>query len=114
MNLNLRAGCPETEYSIAFLQGMVDRMSVSYFKYGAVRDAYPDKVNALACARERLRLYARDGNTEHLIDAANFLMIEAMAPSHAEAHFAAQDSDTSPGRLTHAGDSTARRNEDLC
>jgi len=112
-DVRLRAGSPESEYSARFLQGMLDRMAVSYFKYGAVVDAYPDKVDALGCARERLARYAQTGNAEELVEASNYLMIEFMAPAHPEAHYDPQDSATSPGRRTHRGDATARRNEDL-
>lgn len=93
--------CPSTEYSIPFLQGMVDRMFVSYAKYGAVKDAFPDKVNALDSLMLRLKKYKETGNTEFLIDAANFAMIEFMLPSHPNAHFQPTDSKESPGRKWH-------------
>lgn len=99
----LKAPCPTSEYSKPFLQGMVDRMAVSYHKYGAVDDAYPDRVDALASLSRRLEEYARTGNTEFLIDAANFAMIEFMCPRHPEAHFEATDSAASPGRITTSG-----------
>jgi hypothetical protein len=96
-------GMPVTERSVRFLQGMVSRMGVSFHKYGHVAKAYPGKVNALASMQERLDRYAEDGNTEWLMDAANFLMIEFMHPAHPKAHFDPQDSDTSPGRRGNNG-----------
>jgi hypothetical protein len=92
---------PDSEFSEQFVQGMVDRMAVSYFKYGAVAEAYPGRVNALASLQLRLDKYARTGNTEYLMDAANFAMIEFMRPRHPEAHFEPTDSKGSPGRLWH-------------
>ena len=106
--------CPTTEFSHEFLQGMVKRMVTSYHKYGAVKDAYPHKLDAIRSAKKRLDEYAKSGNTEDLIDAANFLMIEFMQPSHEDAHFAPTDSDKSPGRVTWGGRGvTHRSNSDL-
>lgn len=93
----------ETEYSSEFLQGMVDRMALSFFKYGAVREAYPARLNALESLQKRLVKYQETGNTEFLMDAANFAMIEFMAPRHPEAHFKPTDSDESPGRVWASG-----------
>lgn len=90
---------PESEYSVKFLQGMLDRMAVSYAKYGAVKDAYPNDISALKSMGRRLDKYAQDGNTEWLIDAANFLMIEFMHPSHENAHYLPTSSTESPGRF---------------
>lgn len=92
---------PSTEFSADFVEKMRSRMEMSYFKYGAVRDAYPHKVNALECLRARLERYEATGNTEWLVDAANFAMIEFMCPSHKRAHFRATDSGESPGRSAY-------------
>lgn len=87
-----------TECSEQFFQGMKNRMMVSYYKYGAISEVYPDKVDAIASLMERLKKYATDGNTEWLIDAANFAMIEFIHPRHHQAHFKGTDDDASPGR----------------
>lgn len=87
-----------TEFSEPFVAGMRARMVMSYYKYGALADAYPEKVNAVSSLTDRLRKYAETGNTEFLMDAANFAMIEYMRPSHPHAHFEATDDDASPGR----------------
>lgn len=99
----LETGCPPTELSLRFLTGMLDRMGVSFHKYGPVKAAYPNKVNAIESLKQRLEKYEGDGNTEWLMDVANFAMIEFMAPAHPEAHYAPQDSDTSPGRVGRNG-----------
>lgn len=98
LTLETKNGCPSSEYSTDFLQGMVSRMATSYFKYGAVADAYPNKVNAIASLEKRLALYKETGNLEWLMDLANFAMIEYMRPLHHKAHFRATDSTESPGR----------------
>lgn len=86
-----------TEFSEPFVQGMRDRMVVSFYKYGHVADA-PGKVNMITSLTDRLRKYAETKNTEFLIDAANFAMIEFMFPSIEGAFFAGTDDDQSPGR----------------
>lgn len=90
-------GIRHKDVSKKFLQGMANRMGVSHHKYGPAEDSYPHKVNAIECLKQRLDMYLQDGNTEHLIDVANFAMIEFMYPSHVDAHFEPQDSHTSPG-----------------
>lgn len=106
---------PSSEWSEEFLQGMRDRMSMSYFKYGPVRDAYPSKVNALESLRARVEKYEQTGNTEWLMDAANFCMIEFMCPAHKRAHFKATDSADSPGRAAYdtGFEGTGKSNREL-
>lgn len=67
-------GVPLSEYSVQFLQGMVNRMAVSYHKYGKVSDAYPIHVDAIESLRKRLLKYKETGNTEWLMDVANFCL----------------------------------------
>jgi len=86
-----------------FVEGMANRMGVSYFKYGLVGEAYPAKVDALASLEARLQKYRETGNTEWLIDVANFAMIEFMHPGFEFAHFRATDSDESIGRTGKDG-----------
>jgi hypothetical protein len=113
------ARVPSTEYSVPFLQGMVNAMAMSYHKYGPVADAYPENVDAIKSGLLRLAKYigtARlsdalaqiiedrgelrgDGNTEWLIDAANFSMIEFMCPAHPKAHYKPTTEKQSPGRV---------------
>lgn len=116
---------PDSEFSVPFVQGMLDRMGMSFFKYGLVTEAYPHKVNAVRSLLLRLRAYLgsslfdelcqdvsaapdtrqdkTEGNTEYLMDVGNFAMIEFMRPLHPKAHFAPTDSDGSTGRVTNAG-----------
>jgi hypothetical protein len=128
-----------SEVSIKFLRGMCARMCMSFEKYGAVREAYPHKLDAVGCAFMRLLRYLgperfqtcckaaleampisessphrRDrGNTEYLMDASNFLMIEFMHPRHPDAHFKAEDSDASPGRMSIKGESVGQASNTL-
>jgi hypothetical protein len=84
-------------------------MAVSFHKYGPVAQAYPDLVDAVACLRDRLAHYDQDGNTEHLVDVANFAMIEFMHPRHEKAHYAGTDAEL--GRIDTAGRRGSFRND---
>jgi hypothetical protein len=100
----IRASVPGSEWSKSFIEGMLNRMGMSYFKYGALRRAYPEKVDAIASLKQRLAKYEETGNTEWLMDLANFAMIEYMHPRHPQAHYRPTDSRESPGRTgTHGG-----------
>ncbi len=82
-----------------FVEKMRRRMLTSFYKYGPVKAGYPKNVDAISSLKLRLDTYAETGNTEYLIDAANFAMIEFMLPRHKKAHFNPTDSDGSPGRV---------------
>ncbi len=91
----------DTEFSRAFVQGMADRMAVSFCKYGALAEAYPTRVDAIRSLKARMDRYDRDGNTEWLMDAANFALIEFLRPRHPDAHYTPTDGKASPGRQWH-------------
>jgi hypothetical protein len=97
------SGVPDTEFSREFLQGMVSRMSASYFKYGAVAEGFPVKIDAVQTVERHIAKYRETRNTEHLIDAANYLMIEFMHPRLDGAFFQARDSKDSAGRVWATG-----------
>ena len=108
--VSIVTSAPGSEWSKKFVCGMLDRMGVSYFKYGKVKDAYPDKVDAIASLEQRLQAYRETGNTEFLMDVANFAMIEFMCPRHPEAHYRPTDSDESPGRTGVKGGRNSNSN----
>ncbi|WP_341877609.1 hypothetical protein [Defluviitalea saccharophila] len=87
-----------TEYSDQFDQLRKNRMIVSFHKYGPVKSNYGEHlVSAIDNLEKRLELYKQTGNTEYLLDVANFAMIEYMYPQHEKAHFKGTDSKDSPG-----------------
>ena len=106
---------PMSEFSPDFVQGMADRMAMSYYKYGALAAAYPNKVDAIESLKLRIQKYEETGNTEFLMDAGNFAMIEFMRPRHPEAFFKATDSTEAPGRkwFGDVDPSRTRRNEEF-
>ena len=87
-----------TEFSREFVDGMRNRTEVSYHKYGPVADAVAHGAKFVEALEKRLTQYKETGNTEWLIDVANYAMFEFMYPSHKQAHFRATDSDESPGK----------------
>jgi len=98
----------KTQYSERFWEGMKARMEMSYFKYGDVKDS--KITDRIASLNQRIEKYQQTGNTEFLMDAANFCMIEFMFPNHPNAFFKTTDSDQSPGRTTLHGLVTSRPN----
>ena len=91
------------QISEKFIQGMVDRMFTSYYRYGAIQDGFPHKVDAIGCLHMRLKKYEETGNTEWLMDVANFAMIEFILPKHSKAHFRPTESGESPGVVQNDG-----------
>lgn len=88
----------ETEYSFEFDKLRQNRMAMSFFKYGPIKENYGNKlVSAINNLEKRLKLYKETGNTEYLLDVASFAMIEFMYPQQENAYFKATDSEQSPG-----------------
>lgn len=89
----------KTEYSEQFDKERKHRIEVSYFKYGSARDNFASgRVDALATAELCLDAFKKDHNSEHLIDAANYLMFRFMYPMPGD-HFTPTDSDGSVGTV---------------
>lgn len=86
---------PDSDFNQDFAEKMEARMLTSRHKYGpwAKNRKY---VDAIANAQKRLQLYLDSGNTEGLVDAANFLMMEFSMPIHPKAHFRAESADEAP------------------
>lgn len=89
-----------SQVSCEFLRGMASRMAMSMEKYG---DVHQSNIDGVKCCEKRIEKYRETGNTEYLMDAANFLMIEFMKPRRQDAHFRATDSAESPGRVSADG-----------
>lgn len=80
-----------------FISLMENRILISHHKYGWMSQTYPELAQAVKSIQARLDLYLKTGNTEWLVDVANFAMIEWKHPSLSSAHFRATDSAESPG-----------------
>lgn len=89
---------PSTQFDVPFLQGMLDRMAMSYFKYGNMRDpGWAKRTDMIANMGARVDKYLDTKNREFLMDVANFAMIEFVNPSMSNTFFKATDGDESPG-----------------
>ena len=89
----------EAEYSEKFDIERKHRVEISYFKYGPAQKNFGEgRVDALETAELCLEAFKRDHNTEHLVDAANYLMFRYMFPLPGE-YFQATDSDGSVGTV---------------
>lgn len=75
----------EADYSEEFDKLRKNRVQVSHFKYGPARDNFGSgRVDAIATAELCIDAFKKDGNTEHLVDAANYLMFRYMFPMPGE------------------------------
>lgn len=82
----------ESEYSIEFDKLRKNRVELSYFKYGPARKNFGEgRVDALATAELCIEAFKKDHNSEHLVDAANYLMFRYMYPMPEE-YFKGTDS----------------------
>ena len=87
------------EYSEQFDNLRKNRVKMSFYKYGPARKNFGGgRVDALATAELCLEAFKKDHNTEHLVDAANYLMFRYMFPMDGE-HFTATDSSGSVGTV---------------
>lgn len=87
------------EYSEQFDKERKYRVELSYHKYGSARDNFAGgRVDAIKTAELCLDAFKKDKNTEHLVDAANYLMFRFMYPYPGE-HFTPTDSNGSVGTV---------------
>ena len=94
---NTRENISSRDFSEEFVKKMKNSMELSHYKYGWVSDTYPELAQAYKCIEERLEAYKKTKNTEHLVDIANFAMIEFMRPALENAQYKPSDSDKSVG-----------------
>lgn len=89
----------KSEYSTKFDKERQYRILNSYYKYGSARDNFRSgRVDALKTAELCIEAFKKDKNTEHLVDAANYLMFRFMYPYPGE-YFRATNSDESVGTV---------------
>lgn len=87
------------DYSDQFDRERKYRVEISHHKYGSARDNFASgRVDALATAERCIEAFHKDKNTEHLVDAANYLMFRWMYPMPGE-HFTPTDSSGSVGTV---------------
>lgn len=89
----------KSEYSEQFDKERKARVATSYYKYGPARDNFASgRVDALATAERCIDAFKKDHNSEHLVDAANYLMFRYKYPMPGD-YFKATDSNGSVGTV---------------
>lgn len=85
----------ECDFNPRFTDLMLKHMVVGYTKYGPWKKNRVD-IDIWKNIEARWKKYRETGNTEWLVDIANFAMMEFSEPLHPEAHFKGTDSDEAP------------------
>lgn len=106
----MESNYPKSEISQTFIARMKNAMTVSFFKYGPIKEAFPHKVDAIGSLEKRLQLYKETGNGDYLTDIANFAMIESMRPAHKKYHY--EPTDGGEGRKWQGGGPANERKND--
>lgn len=87
----------KTEYSERFDNLRKNRVQVSYYKYGPARKNFGGgRVDAIGSLELCLEKFKKTGNTEYLLDVANYAMFRFMYPMPGE-FFESTDSTESAG-----------------
>lgn len=87
------------EYSKEFDEKRKSRVMVSFYKYGPARDNFASgRVDAIGSLELCLEKFKKTGNTEYLLDVANYAMFRYMFPLPGE-YFKATDSSESAGTV---------------
>jgi hypothetical protein len=94
---------PLTNFSQQFIQGMLDRVATGFHNYGPLEKNFPHNYDAIKNVRLRITKYRKTHNTEWLMDAANFCMIEFMHPKDKKAFYEATSKRESPGSVLRNG-----------
>ena len=82
----------KSEWSTKFEQLMRNRLIMGSFRYqtfATKRSSY--NYDTASEAIKRIQRYQKDGNTEHLVDAANMCLLEFEFGKHPKKHFASID-----------------------
>lgn len=89
----------DNEYSNEFDKLRRNRVEVSYYKYGPVRDNFASgRVDAIGSLELCLEKFKKTHNTEYLLDVANYAMFRFMYPLPGE-FFKPTDSSESAGTV---------------
>jgi len=85
----------KTQMSQRFIDLMTNRMVLGTLRYGRWQDnkIRKEKYDRVGSIRKRLDLFEQTGNSEYLVDIANFAMIEFEISDHPNLHFSPKDDD---------------------
>lgn len=87
----------EKEYSKEFDEKRKSAILTSYHKYGPAKEDFrKGMVDAIGSLKKNLKKFEETGNTEYLVDVANYAMFRFMYPMEGEG-YKPTDSDQSAG-----------------
>lgn len=90
---------PVTQFSREFLQNMLNRVALGYYRYGRQdRKGGEPKLWVDRALRE-IYAYVDTGNAEHLINTANYMMCEWINPEHRKHHFRKEVGSVTRGKV---------------
>lgn len=85
----------KSDYSLEFDNIRKKMVMTSHYKYGPARDNFASgRVDAIKTAELCLDVFKKDGNLEHLCDAANYLMFRFKYPMPGEEYKSTGSSDS--------------------
>lgn len=70
---------------------MRNRLMMGGLRYGLLSSQRGSNYDSTGSAISRIKLYQKTGNTEHLVDVANLMLVEFKIGKHPKKHFKAQD-----------------------
>lgn len=77
----------DTEYSKEFDTRRKNAILTSYYKYGPSKENFKKgMVDAIGSLKKNLKKFEETGNTEYLVDVANYAMFRYMYPQGNEAY----------------------------
>lgn len=85
--MSSRAEILDKEYSVEFDMRRQNAILVSYHKYGPSKENFKKgMVDAIGSLKKNLKKFEETGNTEYLIDIANYAMFRYMYPQGNESY----------------------------
>lgn len=82
-----------SEWSLEFEQLMRNRLLMGAFRYGTleIKRKIGHKWDLIGAIEKKIKLYNDTGNTEYLVDIANYCLLEYECGVHPKKHFTALD-----------------------
>lgn len=85
--MNTRTEILDKEYSVEFDMRRQNAILVSYHKYGPSKENFKKgMVDAIGSLKKNLKKFEETGNTEYLVDVANYAMFRFMYPKEGEGY----------------------------
>lgn len=85
--MNSRGEILDKEYSFEFDEKRKNAILVSYHKYGPSKENFKKgMVDAIGSLKKNLKKFEETGNTEYLVDIANYAMFRFMYPQGNESY----------------------------